>query len=140
MKFNFFKNLKIYLSLIAIIVIGVLLILNDYILYGIILCGIAFLFFTLWRIFLNKKEEEISNLTSQLEKSEEQNSSLQNENNELRNRKLNISEIKNILKLNIIEINTNFTRTWSEKESMVKNLSILLEHFKSMLKPNMVLT
>ncbi len=120
MKFKFFKYLKIYLSLITIIVIGVLLILNEYILYGIILCGIAFLFFALWRIFFKKKEEEILKLTSRLEESLQQNDSLQKENNELRNRKLNIAKIKNILDLGLMEIDTNFTRTWNEKRKLGK--------------------
>lgn len=108
-----FKNLKVYLTLIAIIVIGTLLIFNELILYGLILIGSAFLIFSFWKIFLKKKQEEIFDLNKQLSLEKEQKDSLLEENNELKNRKLNISEIKTILDLGLIEIDTNFTRTWN---------------------------
>jgi len=110
-----FKNLRIYLILLVIIAIAVLLILNDFLAYGLILAGIAFFIFWAWQLFLKNKEDEISKLTSRLDKTERQNRALQAENEELRSRKLNISEIRNILDLGLMEINTNFTRTWNDK-------------------------
>ena len=109
------KNFKIYLTLIAIITIAVLLILNEFILYGLILIGLVVLIYSFWRLFLKNKQEEISNLSRQLSDIEKQNNSLLEENEELRNRKLNISEIKDILDLGLMEVDTNFTRTWNEK-------------------------
>ncbi len=41
----------------------------------------------------------------------------QKEIEELRNRKLNIAGMKDILEIGLIEIDTNFTRTWNEKFS-----------------------
>ena len=40
---------------------------------------------------------------------------MKSENVELRNRKLNISEIKSVVDLGLMEVNTNFTRVWNEK-------------------------
>jgi len=109
------NNLKIYLTLIAIILVSILLIMNELLVYGLLLAGLALFIFLLWRIFIKNKEDKISALTSKLNETEKLKEALQAENDELRHRKLNIAEIKNILDLGLIEIDTNFTRTWNEK-------------------------
>ncbi|MEC3906017.1 hypothetical protein VOI54_03250 [Tamlana sp. 2201CG12-4] len=107
------KNLKVYLILITIIIIGILLILNEFLLYGLVLFGVVILIFSFWKLFLKNKQEEISKLNEQLSEEKKQNDFLLEENKELKNRKLNISEIKNILDLGLIEVDTNFIRTWN---------------------------
>jgi Ca2+/Na+ antiporter len=109
------NNLKVYLTLLAIIAIAVFLIMNKFLVYGIVLFGIVVLIFAIWQFFIKSKENEIAKLNSLLNNIEKKNNALQAENDELRNRKLNIAEIKNILDLGLTEINTNFTRTWNEQ-------------------------
>ena len=113
MKFS--KNYNTYLILLAVIVIAILLIFNDFLVYGLILAGITLFFFWIWQLLLKNKEDEISLLSSRLDKTEKINEALLSENEELRSRKLNISEIRNILELGLMEINTSFTRTWNDK-------------------------
>ncbi|MDR0941262.1 MAG: hypothetical protein LBM68_03445 [Bacteroidales bacterium] len=60
-------------------------------------------------------EDENSKLKSRLSNIEKTNSTLRAENAELRNRKLNIAELKHILDLGLIEVDTNLTRTWNEQ-------------------------
>lgn len=112
---QFLKNLKLYLLLAAICFIAILLIFNKYLLAGLILFGVTGLIYALWELVLRNKEEKIEELKQMLEKSSKQISQLQEENNELRTRKLNISEINSILDLGLVQVNTNFTRTWNDK-------------------------
>lgn len=110
-----FKNLKVYLTLGAFIVISVLLILNDIIGYGLILLVFAIVIFWVWQFFNKKQKDENEKLNTQVKQKEQENQKLKSENEELRNRKFNISEIRNILDLGLMEISTNLTRTWNEK-------------------------
>jgi len=109
------KNIKIYLTLIVIILIAVLLILNKFLAYGIILLGAGVLGFWFWHLFIKSKEDEISKLENKLENFNDKFKELEEENKELRSRKLNISEIDNILDLGLIEVDTNFTRTFNKE-------------------------
>jgi len=129
-----FRNLKIYIILLIILAGAVLLILNQFLVYGLILTGIAILFFGLWSVFIKSKEEEITKLASRLEKMEKQYNALEAENDELRNRKLNIAEIRSKVDLGLMEINTNFTRTWNDQFSH-KNKTV---HFIGALKVKIV--
>ncbi len=114
------KFRRIYITLITICTISVILIFNDFLTWGLILLALAVIVFWIWRLFIKNKEDEISNLISRLDKIEEQNNYLRAENDELRNRKLNIAEIKSKLDLGLMEINTSFTRTWNDKFSHEK--------------------
>ena len=91
------KNLKIYLTLSAIIIIGIILASNGFFAYGLVLIGISMFIFWIWNLFVKSKEEEITKLNSRLDEKEEQSKALKTENDELRNRKLNIAEIKRYL-------------------------------------------
>ncbi len=112
---KFFKNLKIYLILAVVILVSILLILNKYAAYGILLLGAAGFFYLLWETVIRSKEEKITELAGRLDKTSQQISNLQNENNELRSRRLNISELKNILDLGLLQVNSSFTRIWNDK-------------------------
>ncbi len=73
---------------------------------------------------MKQKDDEIYRLKTQLKESSQTATSLQSENTELRSRKLNISEIKSVVDLGLMEVNTNFTRVWNEK-STHENKTIL---------------
>lgn len=112
---KFFKNLKIYLVLAVVVVVSLLLILNKYAVYGILLLGAAGVIYLLWETVIRSKEEKITELAGRLDKTSEQISNLQAENNELRSRRLNISELRDVLDLGLMQVNSSFTRTWNDK-------------------------
>jgi len=109
------QNIKVYLTLIAIIAVAVLLIISDFLKYGLIVLGAGMLFIWAWDTFVKKKEDEISKLNEDLKSSKAQEKRLENEVNTLRHQKLNVVNIQSILDLGLMEIDTNFTRTWNEK-------------------------
>lgn len=129
-----FKHLKIYLLLLAIIAVAVLFMFNDLLTYGLIASGVALLFFWIWSIFIKTKEEKIATLHEELHKKTHENDTLKTENEVLRNRKLNVAEIKNILELGLMEIDTHFTRSWNDKFNH-KSKSV---HFIGALQVNIV--
>ncbi len=110
-----FKNLELYLFLSFLILIGIILIFIKFVFYGLILIGISVLVYALWELFIKSKDEKIFELAIQLDKTNHLIDNLRDENNELRSRRLNISELKNILDLGLMQVNTSFTRTWNEK-------------------------
>ncbi|MBS1920751.1 MAG: hypothetical protein JST17_10905 [Bacteroidetes bacterium] len=110
-----FRNLKMYLILAVISAAAVLLILNKFLVYGLVVAGVGFAAVLLYQAFMKQKDDEIANLRSQLKESDKAGASLKSENTELRNRKLNISEIKSVVDLGLMEVNTNFTRVWNDK-------------------------
>lgn len=110
-----FRNLKMYLVLAVIIAAAVLLILNKFLVYGLVVGGVGFAAVLLYQAFMKQKDDEINKLRSQLKEVDKTASSLKDENTELRNRKLNISEIKSVVDLGLMEVNTNFTRVWNDK-------------------------
>ena len=55
--------------------------------------------------------------TNELKKLKQEVRNQQKEIAELKNRKLNVTGLKNILEVSLMEIDTNFTRTWNEKFS-----------------------
>jgi hypothetical protein len=112
---KFFKNLKIYLILAVVVVVSVLLILNKYAAYGILLLGAAAFIYLLWETVIRARDEKIAELAGRLDTTSRQMSNLQAENNELRSRRLNISELRNILDLGLLQVNSSFTRTWNDK-------------------------
>lgn len=110
-----FRNLKMYLILAVIIAAAVLLILNKFLVYGLVVGGVGFAAVLLYQAFMKQKDDEINNLKAQLKEVDKTATSLKDENTELRNRKLNISEIKSVVDLGLMEVNTNFTRVWNDK-------------------------
>jgi len=115
-----FKNLKIYLYIIAIIAITVILILNKFLVYGLVFLGLGFLGLKFWQLLIKSKEDEIFNLNKRVNDLVEKVNKLDDENKVLRNRKLTISDLNSILDLGLIEVNTNFTRILN-KEIKIEN-------------------
>src|SRR5687768_8107239 len=110
-----FRNLKMYLALGAILAVALVLILNKFLAYGLIVFGVGAAAFAAYTLLLKQNDDQIHQLKTQLKQSDKATSSLKEENTELRNRKLNISEIKSVVDLGLMEVNTNFTRCWNEK-------------------------
>lgn len=111
---KFLKNLKVYLTLIVILAAAVLLILNEYLIYGLIVAGIALLIFWLWQLFVSYKRKEMEKLSQALEENEMIVKDLETENKELRSRRLNISGLQSIMDFGMLEVDTSFTRTWNK--------------------------
>lgn len=110
-----FKNLRLYLILSLLTVTGIILIAQKYALIGLAVIGLTLLIFGMWKLIIQSKDEKISGLSEEIKKPNRLINTLQNENNELRSRRLNISELRNILDLGLLQVNTSFTRTWNEK-------------------------
>lgn len=70
------NNLKVYLTLLAIIAIAVFLIMNKFLVYGIVLFGIVVLIFAIWQFFIKSRENEIAKLNSLLNNIEKKNTGL----------------------------------------------------------------
>jgi hypothetical protein len=115
-----FHNLKMYLIMAAIIAVALVLILNKFLAYGLIVFGVGSAAVAAYHLLIKQKDEQIHSLKTQLKDSDRATTSLKSENTELRNRKLNISEIKSVVDLGLMEVNTNFTRVWNEKSEYEK--------------------
>ena len=101
--------------LILLAMTGILLVSQKYALIGVGFIILTLLIYGMWNFLIRSKDEKISGLSEEIEKTNRLIDSLQNENNELRSRRLNISELRNILDLGLLQVNTSFTRTWNEK-------------------------
>ncbi|MEI9946057.1 MAG: hypothetical protein WDN26_17775 [Chitinophagaceae bacterium] len=110
-----FHRFKMYIIFAAIAAIALVLILNKFLVYGLIVLGVGAIGVAAWQLFMKQKDDEIYNLRKQLKETSQNSESLKSENVELRNRKLNISEIKTVVDLGLMEVNTNFTRIWNDK-------------------------
>lgn len=110
-----FRKVKMYLIIAVILAAAILLILNKFLVYGLIVAGVGFAAVLLYQAFLKQKDDEISKLRNQLKEVDKTTTTLKEENTELRNRKLNISDIKSVVDLGLMEVNTNFTRVWNDK-------------------------
>lgn len=108
-------NLRNALLLMAVVAIILALMFNEILAYAAIFVGAMVIFYGLYYAFLRTKDQEIENLRVKLENEETQLSNVKSENSELRNRKLNLSAVKQILDVGLFEIDTNFTRTWNEE-------------------------
>lgn len=117
------QRYKTYLVLGVFIIIAIVLIFNKMLVYGLVIFGVGMLGVIFWNLLMKQKDNEIHRLKKELEETNMNTLALQDENSELRNRKLNITEIKSVLDLGLMEVNTNFTRVWNE-ESMYENRKV----------------
>ena len=109
-----FKNLRFYLIAAILILVGLIALFNKVFAAGLIIIGIGILVFSVWEFFLKEKEAKMDMLIKEIERINSENKSLKKEMVELSNRKLNISDVNDILELGLIEVNTNFKRTVTE--------------------------
>ena len=104
------KHIKLILFLVAIIAVAVLLIINKFLVYGIILIGFALVVYFLWNIFIKNRDKKIAELTKTIDANKQL---IQ----ELEQRKINISQITSILELNLLEIDSYYTRVFNRTYS-----------------------
>jgi ABC-type multidrug transport system fused ATPase/permease subunit len=100
------KRLKSILFLLAIIAIAILLILNKFLVYGLVLIGIVVVVYFMWHFFIRSRDRKIAEQDKAIEK-------LASDVRELQQRKINISHITAILELNLIEIDSSYTRVFN---------------------------
>lgn len=106
-----FKNFKFYLILAAIVIVGFFLLFNKAVVTGLIILGAGALVFSAWEFFLKEREQKIDQLTSEIQRMKVENSGLKKDIDELAHRKLNITEVHDILDLGLVEVDTSFKRT-----------------------------
>lgn len=111
------KRFKNYIYITLLVIAAGILFFNEMALYGLIILGVGLLAYILWQQILRNKESTIESLRKRLETNQSELHEIKEELEELRNRRLKISDIKNILDLGLMEINTNFTRTWNKQFS-----------------------
>lgn len=110
-----FRKIRMYVILAVITGAAILLILNKFLVYGLVVAGVGYAAVLLYQAFMKQKDDEISKLKEQLKEVDKTSTSLKEENTELRSRKLNLSEIKSVVDLGLMEVNANFTRVWNSK-------------------------
>ncbi|MBN1144153.1 MAG: hypothetical protein JXA72_07010 [Bacteroidales bacterium] len=106
-----FKNFKFYLILVAMVLAGFFLLFNEAVITGLIILGLGVLIFSAWEFFLKEREHKINALTSEIERMKQENAELKKDIDELAHRKLNITEVHDILDLGLIEVDSSFKRT-----------------------------
>ena len=110
------KNLRNILIVMAVVAIVLAIIFNEFLAYSAIFVGAMIVFYALYSAFIGTKDAEIQLLKEKLEKDDATLSKIKSENEELRNRKFNLSAIRQILDVGLFEVDTNFTRTWNEEQ------------------------
>jgi len=110
-----FKRAKLNIFLISLIVAAAILLANNLLNYALFAFSAAVIVYVLWNIFLKNKESEISSLRKNIADSKKSINILQQENLDLRERRLNVTDIEHIIELSLIEINTSFTKTYNEE-------------------------
>jgi hypothetical protein len=106
-----FRKYGYYLAALAAVVIGVALLFNKFVITGLVILGIGGLIFALWEFLLKERDSKIAALNHEIQRMNIENQSLKQDLDELSNRKLNITEIHDILDLGLIEVDTSFKRT-----------------------------
>jgi len=102
------KKYKKELIFIAILLFGLSALLSRMNQFGVSLIVGAVLMYLYVKLVHKDNPNELKQLKQKLENQ-------QNEIEELKKRKLNVVGLKNILEVGLMEIDTNFTRTWNEK-------------------------
>jgi len=111
MKFRGLKKYRFYLFAGVAVAIGLVLLFNKVLVAGLVTLGIGALILALWEFLLKQKEHEIDLLNSEIQQMKSENQALRQDVDELTGRKLNITEIHEILDLGLIEVDTSFKRT-----------------------------
>ena len=105
------KKYRFYIIAGLALVIGALLLYNKFIVTGLVILGIGVLLVVFWEFLLKEKDRKIDTLNSEIERMKMENKTLREDVDELSHRKLNITEIHEILDLGLIEVDTSFKRT-----------------------------
>ncbi len=106
-----FKNLRAYLIVAGLVALGLILLLNKVLIAGLIMLGIGGIIFSMWEFFLKEKEKQLDELAREMKRIQTENNALKQDLDELSRRRLNITEVNEILELGLIEVDTSFKRT-----------------------------
>ncbi len=120
---NIFKKYRQYLIVVLIIILAIFLLTNKLILWGLIVFAAGMIVFGIQQLInLNVRVSQFQgNMDALDEKNDEllrQNLKLLEENNYLKDRHFQITQIRSILELNLFEIDTKFTRSVSKQEEI----------------------
>ena len=120
---DIFKKNRQYLIVVLIIILAIFLLTNKLILWGLIVFAAGMIIFGIQQLInLNVKVSQFQgNMDALDEKNDEllkQNLKLLEENNYLKDRHFQITQIRSILELNLFEIDTKFTRSVSKQEEI----------------------
>lgn len=120
---DIFKKYRQYLIVVLIIILAIFLLASKLILWGLIVFAAGMIVFGIQQLInLNVKVSQFQgNMDALDEKNDEllrQNLKLLEENNYLKDRHFQITQIRSILELNLFEIDTKFTRSVSEQEEI----------------------
>jgi len=120
---NIFKQNRKYLIVVLLIILSIFLLTNKLILWGLIVLAAGMIIFGIQQLInLNVRVSQFQgNIDALDEKNNEllkQNLKLQEENNYLKDRHFQITQIRSILELNLFEIDTKFTRSLSRQEEI----------------------
>lgn len=120
---NIFKQNRKYLIVVLLIILSIFLLTNKLILWGLIVFAAGMIIFGIQQLInLNVRVSQFQgNIDALDEKNNEllkQNLKLQEENNYLKDRHFQITQIRSILELNLFEIDTKFTRSLSRQEEI----------------------
>jgi hypothetical protein len=105
------KKYRFYIIAGLALVIGALLLYNKFVVTGLVILGIGVLLVVFWEFLLKEKDRKIDLLKSEIDRMKTENRTLREDVDELSHRKLNITEIHDILDLGLIEVDTSFKRT-----------------------------
>ncbi len=120
---DIFKKYRQYLIVVLIIVLAIFLLTNKLIIWGLIVFAAGMIIFGIQQLInLNVRVSQFQgNMDALDEKNDEllrQNLKLLEENNYLKDRHFQITQIRSILELNLFEIDTKFTRSVSKQEEI----------------------
>lgn len=114
------KRLKLILILIVIISIAVVLILNKFLIYGIILIGLALGIYFIWDLLIKQRDKHIEELKKKNELKDEEIAAKELLIKELEQRKINISQIAAIFEIGLLEVDSSFTRVVNNNSGKLK--------------------
>ncbi len=106
-----FRDLKFYVVVVLVVLSAILLLFNKAVVTGLIVLGTGVILVSFWELFLKEKENKIDQLSREIQLMKEENQNLKQTVDELSNRRLNITEVNEILDLGLIEVDTSFKRT-----------------------------
>jgi len=120
---NIFKQNRKYLIVVLLIILSIFLLTNKLILWGLIVFAAGMIIFGIQQlininVWVSQFQGNIDALDEKNNELLKQNLKLQEENNYLKDRHFQITQIRSILELNLFEIDTKFTRSLSRQEEI----------------------
>ncbi|MBN2699453.1 MAG: hypothetical protein JXR52_11570 [Bacteroidales bacterium] len=106
-----FKKYSYYIVAGLVAAVAIVLLFNKIFIAGLVILGVGLLILALWEFLLKDKEGQIDLLKDEIRNMKAENQTLKQDLDELSKRRLNITEVNEILDLGLIEVDTSFKRT-----------------------------